>query len=51
MRPSIRRGTLILIACLGLLATACAKKTPAEKAGNKIENAGDKLEDKIDEAN
>jgi hypothetical protein len=29
----------------------CRKKTPAEKVGDKIENAGDKIEDKVDEAN
>lgn len=31
--------------------SACRKKTPAEKVGDKIENAGDKIEDKLDEAN
>jgi hypothetical protein len=31
--------------------SACRKKTPAEKFGDKIENAGDKIEDEIDEAN
>ena len=31
--------------------TGCRKKTPAEKVGDKIENAGDKMEDSIDEAN
>jgi hypothetical protein len=31
--------------------SGCRKKTPAEKIGDKIENAGDKLEDEIDEAN
>jgi hypothetical protein len=31
--------------------SGCRKKTPAEKVGDKIENAGDKLEDEIDEAN
>jgi hypothetical protein len=31
--------------------SACQRKTPAEKVGDKIENAGDKIEDKLDESN
>jgi hypothetical protein len=49
-----RRGITVLLtlACLNIAAlSACRKKTPAEKVGDKIENAGDKLEDEIDEAN
>jgi hypothetical protein len=43
---------LCLSALLSVVAlSACRKKTPAEKVGDKIENAGDKIEDKIDEAN
>ena len=49
-----RRGISVLLmsACLSVAALAgCVKKTPAEKAGDKIEKAGDKIEDKLDEAN
>ena len=49
-----RRGFQVLLAVAGLsiaALSACEKKSPAEKVGDKIENAGDKIEDKIDEAN
>lgn len=49
-----RCGFIILLAlgCSGSAAlSACERRTPAEKAGDKIEQAGDKLEDKLDEAN
>ena len=48
------RGALLVSLALAISALgigACRKKTPAEKVGDKIENAGDKLEDEIDEAN
>lgn len=48
------RGLFVVVLALSVGAvsvSACRKKTPAEKVGDKIENAGDKLEDKIDEAN
>jgi hypothetical protein len=55
MRAANRcRGPFLLTVALavGLASvSACKKKTPAEKIGDKIENAGDKIEDKIDEAN
>lgn len=31
--------------------SGCQRKTPAEKAGDKIEDVGDKVEDKLDETN
>lgn len=48
------RGVFVVALALSVGAasvSACKKKTPAEKMGDKIENAGDKIEDKIDEAN
>jgi hypothetical protein len=48
------RGTVLVSLALVISiagVSGCRKKTPAEKVGDKIENAGDKLEDKIDEAN
>jgi hypothetical protein len=42
--------TLAMAVSISSLA-ACERKTPAEKVGDKIENAGDKIEDKLDEAN
>jgi hypothetical protein len=49
----LRGAFLVSIAlAVGLASVSgCRKKTPAEKVGDKIENAGDKVEDKIDEAN
>jgi hypothetical protein len=49
----LRGAFLVSIALAAGIAGAsgCRKKTPAEKVGDKIENAGDKIEDKIDEAN
>ena len=46
----IRRGTIAL--ALGALAmtatlTACPEKGPGEKAGEAIDNAGDKLKDAV----
>ena len=52
--PNRCRGPfLVTIALLVGIASVsgCKKKTPAEKVGDKIENAGDKVEDKLDEAN
>lgn len=55
MRAANRcRGAFLLTLALavGLSSlSACEKKSPAEKVGDKIENAGDKIEDKLDEAN
>jgi hypothetical protein len=48
------RGTFLVSIALAIGiagVSGCRKKTPAEKVGDKIENAGDKVEDKIDEAN
>jgi hypothetical protein len=49
----LRGAFLVSVACAISIASVsgCRKKTPAEKVGDKIENAGDKIEDKIDEAN
>jgi len=53
MNPRVRGAFLVSLALavsIGGL-SGCRKKTPAEKVGDKIENAGDKIEDEIDEAN
>jgi hypothetical protein len=43
---------LLTLGCLSSAAvSACQKKTPAEKVGDKIEHAGDEIEDELDEAN
>ena len=55
MRAANRcRGAFLVTLALAVGLTsvsACKKKSPAEKIGDKIENAGDKIEDKLDEAN
>jgi predicted small lipoprotein YifL len=44
----------VLVILMGLALTACKEKGPAEKAGEKIDNAaetmGDKMEDATDDA-
>lgn len=55
MRATNRRRAAFVLSiaiALGLSSVSgCKKKSPAEKVGDKIENAGDKIEDKLDEAN
>ena len=49
---SLRVSALSLAVLLSMVALGgCKKKTPLEKAGDKIEDLGDKAEDKLDEAN
>lgn len=54
MKKNISSFLLILLGAAGAIAlTACEKKGPAEKAGEKLDNAvedaGDKIEDATDQ--